>query len=77
MSLLIKNGRIVDPIKGTDEILDLLVEYGKITEISKNIRKKSNSEILDASNLVVCPGFIDMHVHFRAVSYTHLRAHET
>ena len=41
MSLLIKNGRIVDPIKGTDEILDLLVEYGKITEISKNIRKKS------------------------------------
>ena len=65
MSLLIKNGRIVDPIKGTDEILDLLVEYGKITEISKNIRKKSNSEILDASNLVVCPGFIDMHVHFR------------
>ena len=65
MSLLIKNGRIVDPIKGTDEILDLLVEYGKITEISKNISKKSNSEILDASNLVVCPGFIDMHVHFR------------
>ncbi len=65
MSLLIKNGRIVDPIKGTDETLDLLVEYGKITEISKNIRKKSNSEILDASNLVVCPGFIDMHVHFR------------
>jgi dihydroorotase len=65
VSLLIKNGRIVDPIKGTDEILDLLVEYGKITEISKNIRKKSNSEILDASNLVVCPGFIDMHVHFR------------
>ena len=65
MSLLIKNGRIVDPIKGTDEILDLLVEYGKITEISKNIRKKSSSEILDASNLVVCPGFIDMHVHFR------------
>ena len=55
MTLLIKNGRIVDPIKGTDEILDLLVEYGKITEISKNIRKKSSSEILDASNLVVCP----------------------
>ena len=65
MSLLIKNGRIVDPIKGTDEILDLLLEDGKITKISKNIRKKSGSEILDASNLVVCPGFIDMHVHFR------------
>ncbi|MFL2931978.1 MAG: dihydroorotase [bacterium] len=65
MSLLIKNGRIVDPIKGTDEILDLLLEDGKITKISKNIRKKSGSEILDVSNLVVCPGFIDMHVHFR------------
>ena len=65
MSLLIKNGRIVDPITKTDEILDLLLENGKIVKKSKDIRKKSGTEILDASNLIVCPGFIDMHVHFR------------
>ena len=65
MSLLIKNGRIVDPITKTDEVLDLLLENGKIVKKSRNIRKKSGIEILDASNLIVCPGFIDMHVHFR------------
>ena len=65
MSLLIKNGRIVDPITKTDEILDLLLENGKIVKKSKDIRKKTGTEILDASNLIVCPGFIDMHVHFR------------
>ena len=62
---MIKNGRIVDPITKTDEILDLLLENGKIVKKSKDIRKKTGTEILDASNLIVCPGFIDMHVHFR------------
>ncbi|MED5579159.1 MAG: dihydroorotase [Nitrospinota bacterium] len=65
MSFLIKNGRIVDPITNTDEILDLLIENGKIVKKSKSIRKKTGTEVLDASNLVICPGFIDMHVHFR------------
>tara|TARA_Y100000588_G_scaffold372647_1_gene445462 strand:+ start:133 stop:1416 length:1284 start_codon:yes stop_codon:yes gene_type:complete len=65
VSLLIKNGRIVDPITKTDEILDLLLEDGKIIKKSKNIKRTSGTEILDASNLIVCPGFIDMHVHFR------------
>ena len=65
MSLLIRNGRIVDPLANTDEILDILIENGKIVKKSKNIRKKSDTEVLDASNLIVSPGFIDMHVHFR------------
>ena len=65
MSLLIRNGRIVDPLAKTDEILDILIENGKIIKKSKNIRKKSDTEVLDASNLIVSPGFIDMHVHFR------------
>ena len=65
MSLLIRNGRIVDPLAKTDEILDILIENGKIVKKSKNIRKKSDTEVLDASNLIVSPGFIDMHVHFR------------
>ena len=55
MSLLIRNGRIVDPLAKTDEILDILIENGKIIKKSKNIRKKSDTEVLDASNLIVSP----------------------
>ncbi len=64
MSLLIKNGRVVDPGNGRDEICDVLIDKGKIKTVGKNISQKSE-KVIDASNLVVCPGFIDMHVHLR------------
>ncbi len=62
--LLIKNGRIIDPANNIDEIADLLVEDGKIKEIGQNIESE-NTEIIDASNKVVSPGFVDIHVHLR------------
>lgn len=64
MSLLIKNGRVIDPSSRTDETLDILIENGKIKAISPRIDLKE-AEIIDASRLVVAPGFIDMHVHLR------------
>lgn len=62
--LLIRNGRVVDPASGLDDRRDVLVEDGKITGIDKKI-EKSEVNVLDASNLVVAPGFIDLHVHLR------------
>jgi len=62
--LLIKNGRVIDPSSGTDDTLDLLIEKGKIVEIKAKIETKG-VKVIDASNLVVAPGFIDMHVHLR------------
>ncbi len=64
MRVLIKNGRVVDPSTGTDKTLDLLIEKGKITQIKPNIRA-SGAKAINASGLVVAPGFIDMHVHLR------------
>ncbi len=64
MRVLIKNGRIVDPSTGTDKALDLLIEKGKITQINPNIRA-TGAKTINASGLVVAPGFIDMHVHLR------------
>lgn len=64
MSLLIKNGRVVDPSSETDETLDIFIEEGKIIEIKPKIDRKA-SEVIDASRLVVAPGFIDMHAHLR------------
>lgn len=64
MRLLIKNGRVVDPGSGTDETLDLLVEKGKIVDLKARLDVK-DAKVIDASRLVVAPGFIDMHVHLR------------
>ena len=64
MRLLIKNGRVVDPSSGIDETLDILVEKGKIVDLRAKI-ESNNAQVIDASRLVVAPGFIDMHAHLR------------
>ena len=66
--LLIKNGRVLDPASNTDAALDVLIDGEQIAEIAapgKFQRDVSKAEIFDATNLVVAPGFIDMHVHLR------------
>lgn len=63
-TLLIKNGRVVDPKNGIDGVLDVFVRDGKIREVAKDI-KESADKTIDASGLVVTPGLIDLQVHFR------------
>ena len=64
MSLLIKNGRILDPANGRDEIADLLIEDGKIRAIEKDCQADAD-EVIDATGKLVVPGLVDMHVHLR------------
>lgn len=64
MKMLLKNGHVIDPSSGIDEPLDVLIEDGKISRVEKSIRGRFD-ETLDMKGLVVCPGFIDMHVHLR------------
>ncbi len=64
MSLLVKNGRVIDPATSTDETLDILIDKGKFIEIKPRIDAKA-SKVIDASRRVVAPGFIDMHTHLR------------
>lgn len=61
---MIKNGRVVDPATVTDDKRDLLIDKGKIVDIKRTIETKVQ-KIIDATGLIVAPGFIDMHVHFR------------
>lgn len=61
---MIKNGRVVDPSSRTDKKLDVLIDKGKIIDIKQKI-SASGTKSIDASGLVVAPGFIDMHVHLR------------
>ncbi len=62
--LLIKNGRVVDPASGLDDRRDLLVEDGQIAALDKKI-EKPEAEVFDATDLVIAPGFIDLHTHLR------------
>lgn len=64
MKLLIKGGRVIDPANDIDGIMDVLVEDGSISAVKENITDET-AEIIDATGKVVCPGFIDMHVHLR------------
>lgn len=64
MKLLIKGGRVIDPQNKRDEVIDLLVEKGKIAQAGKHL-STNGAEVVDAASLWVVPGLIDMHVHLR------------
>lgn len=77
MSLLIKNGHIINPATNTEGIFDLLVEGNRVTKIEENIAEEAAEQVLDASGCFVFPGFIDLHVHFRDPGLTHKEDIET
>ena len=64
MTLLIKNGHVINPATETDEVSDVLAEDGKVVKMEKNIKAKAD-RVIDAKGCYVMPGFIDMHVHLR------------
>jgi dihydroorotase len=65
MNMLIKGGRVIDPSQDIDEVLDILVEEGRIKELGKGLQAGKGFEVVDAAGLLVTPGLIDMHVHLR------------
>lgn len=70
MKLLIKNGRIMDPKSGMDQVSDILIEEGIIQEIKQGIETEAEV-VLDAQGKVVAPGFVDVHVHLREPGFSH------
>lgn len=70
MKILIKNGRIIDPVSNIDQVKDLLIENGKIICIGENITDKADTTI-DARDWWVVPGLIDLHVHLREPGFEH------
>ncbi len=68
MTIWIKGGKVVDPIRGTVKSLDILVERGRVLKIMPPDSLKETGEglrIIEASGKIVVPGLIDMHVHLR------------
>jgi dihydroorotase len=66
MRLLIANGYVIDPAQGTNTGRNLLIEDGRVVEVSRHSDGvPEGAEVFDATGLIVAPGFIDMHVHLR------------
>ena len=69
--ILIKNGRVIDPAKGTDDVMDMVIDGGKIKAMGHYPENGEYETVIDASGLTVGPGLIDIHVHFRDPGLTY------
>lgn len=72
--ILIRGGRVVDPKSGTDSVMDILIEDGKIISVGgheANALQNGDVRVIDAGGMVVAPGLIDVHVHFRDPGLTY------
>jgi len=65
MKLVIKNGRVVNPSKNIDKKMDILIEDGIIKQIASLIKEEDGDKVLDATDMIIAPGFIDIHAHLR------------
>jgi dihydroorotase len=66
--LLISNGRVLDPASGTDAPRDILLDGDRIAAVAPTgalASRAQGADIFDAANLIVAPGFIDLHCHLR------------
>ncbi|MEZ0323520.1 MAG: dihydroorotase [Hydrogenothermaceae bacterium] len=69
--VLIKNGYVIDPESNTEGKFDILIENGVITKVEKDIQPFAGCEVIDATEKIVSPSFVDIHVHFRDPGQTY------
>lgn len=62
--ICIRQGRIIDPAQGLDQVADLWIEHGQVAAFGPQPGRRADQEF-NAAGLIVCPGLIDMHVHLR------------
>src|SRR6186713_3536219 len=70
--LVISGGRVVDPASGMDAIGDVAVVDGKISAVGTGLG--SAERVIDATGLVVAPGFIDLHAHGQSLPADRMQA---
>ncbi len=71
MKWLIRNGRVVDPGAGRDDVTDLLLKDGRVFRVGKGLEAPDGFKVMDASGKAVMPGFMDMHCHLREPGFEH------
>ncbi|WP_041388434.1 dihydroorotase [Polaromonas sp. JS666] len=71
MKLLIKNGRVIDPASGLDEVCDVAIAAGRIVSLNHTTADFSPNKTLDATGCIVAPGLIDLSARLREPGYEH------
>jgi dihydroorotase len=71
MKRLLKGGRVIDPVNGIDGVRDILIDGERIARVASNLPADGATVVEVPDGLVVCPGFIDMHVHLREPGQEH------
>lgn len=70
--LLIRNGRVVDPVTRVDGCMDICIDGDRIVAVGRGIEPADGDvQVIDATGLVVAPGLMDAHVHFRDPGFTY------
>jgi dihydroorotase len=71
MMKLLKGGRVVDPANGIDGVHDVLIDGDRIARVGRDLPAHGASIVEVPAGFIVCPGFIDMHVHLREPGQEH------
>jgi dihydroorotase len=71
MKRLLKGGRVVDPVNGIDGVHDVLIDGDRIAKVGRDLPVDDAHVVEVPDGLIVCPGFIDMHVHLREPGQEH------
>jgi len=77
LELLIRRGRVVDPVGGIGGVMDVLISNGRVLAIGNDLRVGEDAQVIDAKGFVVSAGLIDMHVHLREPGQEHKETIET
>ena len=71
MKKLLKGGRVIDPANGIDGVHDVLIDGDRIARVGRDLPVNGATVVEIPAGFVVCPGFIDMHVHLREPGQEH------
>ncbi|HET9594264.1 MAG TPA: dihydroorotase [Anaeromyxobacteraceae bacterium] len=63
--IFIEGGRVIDPASGVDGPRTVVLQDGKVAEVSEHVERPRDARVLDARGRWVTPGFVDLHVHLR------------
>ncbi len=76
MTMLLRGGRVIDPSQKIDDVMDVLIEGGKIAATGRNLvedakgkKKDPGLTVIDVKGKLVVPGLIDIHTHLREPGY--------
>ncbi|HYW01212.1 MAG TPA: amidohydrolase/deacetylase family metallohydrolase [Candidatus Acidoferrum sp.] len=74
---IIHEGMMIDPLQGMHEVTDVAIKDGMVAKVGRGLSEDDAVEVIDATDKIVCPGFVDLHVHvYEGVSHYGINADE-